>query len=495
MSKKKSRPGPGPATGGKKQNPIATLLKEHTELTREEAQQIIDAGVTFEEWRVEQERKREERRRANHERILAMICTQHPDLSREQANEVVVRGISPEAFKEELRQKQKEARRQERSPQSRGFQKKPGKPMQGKPSRGFQRKGGKPKAKKWDKNKISKKKEQRKQVIDEVLIKYPELMDRAVAGQIASGHLTYEQWVISRTQPKQRRPRTGNRSPEEHATAQQLRQERMQRLQERVERESHLGNHGDAYLSACIESKSPLRILRFHRPHFVGTLIAIEPFRLFFQTDTNPNMVLTKRFCSSLLQEEDWDIVSQQLSISLPQRALRQMPHHEPHMRAPIPDELLIPDHTISVMLHEGLFFSGSVRWVDRFQFLLDLPQGGQIFVFRHGVHRIQEENPSSWQDNAILLPDFEIQNPSLPDVHPKELNVDELFIPVHFQDYPVEDPIFQKYRQSHEKGNFQFEPILVRRESDMYVLVDGYRRWYLAKELGISVIPITVVP
>ncbi len=491
MAKKKKRRAPG--GGGKKKkkdNPLALLLQEHPDLDKDLAKEIVDSGMTYEEWEAEQERIREERQRKKLEQIVSFVCSQHPDLSREQATEIAERGITPEEFKNELREKLRLERRQSRG---RGGPRGGG-PRGGGGQRGFRRGKGRPPARKQPpKKRVSKKKQIRKEAVDAIMAKHPDLDDRAVAGQIASGRLTYEEYLENKNRPKVSRRRPSHRSDEEHNRALELREERNRALQERVERESHLGKTGDSYLQERIKAGKDIRILRFHKSAFVGVLKEVEPFRLFLQTETNPKLTLTKRFCSAILEEEEWQTVAEQLLISLPQRAMRQIPHHEPKMRYEVPEELLEEEFPLALMLHEGILVSGSIVWHDRFQILLSLPDGGNLFVFRHAVHRAAA-SADEWDDETVPYFTYSEESTNLPEVHPEELKVDEIYVPVQFNDYSVEDQVYQKYSDAYDKGNFKFEPLYVRREGDSYVLVDGYRRWALAKEKGEVSIPITVI-
>ena len=429
-----------------------------------------------------QENKREERRKANQERIVAMICSQHPDITPEQALEIIQRGISPQEFREEARLKRVKEFQESRARKSRGFQRGGGKGAR--PAKG---------KKKWDKKRVSKKKLMRKQAIDDILARYPDLKDRAVAGQIASERLTYEQWVGNQSKPKARRRRPSHRSEEEHTHAQELREERLKALQERVERESHLGNKGDAYFEEKIEKEVPLQVMRFHKQGFSGILTKAEPFRLFMKTETNPSMVLTKRFCSAVFVESEQERVLSQCQVSLMQRAQHQIPHHEPSMRFQIPEDVLKEGRPLWIMLHDGIQIEGSLLWSDRFQLLVSLPNESEIFVFRHAVYRAATEAPELEGEFVPLL-DFDENSLELPNVHPKELSLDDVYIPTQFNDYSVKDVIFDKYVEAFDKGDFNFDPLYVRREGDSYVLVDGYRRWILAKEKGVETIPIIVM-
>lgn len=500
MAKKKKRrtPGGGGNKKKKKDNPLSLLLQEHPDLDRDLAKEIVDAGMTYEEWQDEQERIREERKRKKLEQIISFVCSQHPDLSREQATQIAERGITPEEFKQELREKLRRERRQSRGRGgARGGGGHRGGHRGGGGQRGFRRGGkggGKPPGRKQvAKKRVSKKKQMRKEAVDAIMSKFPDLDDRAVAGQIASGRLTYEQYLENKNRPKVRRRRPSHRSEEEHNRAIQLREERNKALQERVERESHLGKTGDSYLKERIDDGQAIRILRFHKPAFIGVLTEVEPFRLFLQTETNPKLTLTKRFCSAILEDGDWESIASQLLVSLPQRAMRQIPHHEPKMRYVVPDDLLEDGAPLSVLMHEGLLVNGTIVWSDRFQVLLSLPDGGNIFIFRHAIHRAAEDS-AEWDADSVPYLEFSDEGTDLPEVHPGELKVDDVYVPVQFNDYSVEDQVYQKYSDAYDKGNFKFDPLYVRREGDSYVLVDGYRRWALAKEKGEVSIPITVI-
>jgi sRNA-binding regulator protein Hfq len=453
--KKKGKKGKAPQTPaptkkkGKKSDPVGALLREHSELTREQAQEIVESGLTYEEWEEKQAQAREERRRANLERMISLICAQYPKVTREQAQEIVELNMTPEEYMAHVKQRKKLAKQQEKE-----------------------------------------ERKQRKEAIEQLLQKYPDLT-RAVAGQIASGQLTYEQYKNS-----QRRKRHsgggGRRPPEQVELAQQRQEERRQKIEERVQQESHLGATGDSYLQALQEEGEAVEVLRFHALTMRGTVLGVEPFRLIFKTEKNPSMPLGKLRCAVLYKISEREVVQQQVQVDLEQLALQQYPHRYPDKRYQIPEELLALGKELYLLLHNGFVFGGEVVWVDRFQFLLRLDQGGEIFVFRHGVHRVSKE--PILPEQAVTLASFVANPPSKEANGPKELPPEAIEVPANFDDYPVKDEGYERLLKAAEREGFELDPIQIRREGDSYVLMDGYRRLTLARENSYKTLPVELV-
>jgi sRNA-binding regulator protein Hfq len=483
-------------------NPVALIMRVHPHVSLEEAQEIVASGMSYEEWQREQERQREERRKANQERIVNMICTQFPKITRENALEVIARGITPEQYLEEKLQARLEEIRKQRQIQesqstkigpkkgkSFGKGKFTGKAKSFAKGKGRGKGKGKGKGKKrWS---LTPSQIQRRKEIDELMAKYPEL-DRAIAGQIVSGTLSYEQWLNNRGRISIKR-KPSVRTAEEKNQAFEQKKQRQEQLTERVQRESHLGETGNSYLETQINTQEMLVVHRFHGNIFRGRLLEIEPFRIVLCTEQNPRITLVKRYISTIVKHCEQEQIYKQWIVCLTQRARQQIPYHDPKGRYDISEELLQLGAQLSIITHDGILFSGILEWFDRFQFMLQLPEGGQVFVFRHAVHRAQVQ---SFAPEGASMPYLSfITNPVvLPDVHPKELPPSAIDIPCHYNDYHVRDPIYHNYLQKLEEGNFTIEPIVVRRESDHYVLVDGYRRLTLAREKNLDVIPIVVI-
>jgi sRNA-binding regulator protein Hfq len=475
--KKKKGPTPPKKKTKKKQNPLAQLMQEHSELTREQAQEIVDAGQTFEEWEAAQQAAREERKRANQLRKAKLLCAQHPGLPEDKALICVQQNITPDELHEQERAARRRERQRERPPHRKGG-------------------GGRPQRKgppnRRGKSNVNKQKQiaLRKKRIEELLEKYPELT-RAIAGQIAAGNLTYEQYRIS-CEKKQQKAQS-HRTPEEIEAAKEAREERKQKLAARLEKESHLGQEGDSYIQELMENKIHIEVLRFHAPSFDGTIVGVEPFLLYLHTKTQPKLKLIKRYCTLFFKKEEQMQVYSQLSIAPNQFSLRQYPHREPSKRYHVPKDLLKANEPLHVLLHNGLMLNGTIIWADRFQFLLELPEGGEIFVFKHSVHHAANEAFEP-EGGSLSLAEFFTNKPELPKLHPEALPPEEIEVPSNFDDFPVKDNVYKQYLEAFEQGDFELKPVTVRREGESYVLIDGYRRLTLAKDKGIGSLPIIVL-
>lgn len=474
MARKKKK-GPTPAKNKKKKknNPIAELLHAHPELTKEQASEIVHANISFEEWSHTQAQAKEARRLANQERMAKLLCTQHLKLSYEDALQCVQQNLTPEEYFA--------AQRKKRASQQRTYSH----------SDTHQRRKGKPRfGKKRPHSGPNPKQAIRQKQIDQLLEQYPDLT-RAIAGQVVSGNLTIQQYKQNCEKKKQKAQT--HRTPEEIEQAKQVREERKQKLQERVQKEAHLGAQGDAYMSQLIEENTHVEILRFHAPSFDGNIIQVEPFLLFLQTKAQPKLKLIKRYCALLFKKEEQAQVYSQLKIAPQQFSLRQYPHREPSKRYTIPKALLQEGEQLSVLLHNGLLVSGRIVWVDRFQFLLQLPEGAELFIFRHSIHQAAQTE-AELDDAALSLAEFFSSKPSLPKMHPETLSPSEIEIPSNFDDFPVKDELYNQYLEAFEQGDMELKPVTVRREGDSYVLIDGYRRLTLAKEKDFPELPIIVM-
>jgi len=445
----------------KKSNPINELLKQHPDLTKDTAAEIVEAGITYEEWQAQKEAKREERRRANQARMVQMILQQHPEFKEKHALEMIQLGMSPEEYKEHREKKRQEYKR---------------KKLEEKRKRAE------------DKRRKAEILQARKEKI-ELLLEYHPDMNRSVAGQIASGNLTYEKYrerLQNKNQPKTKRP------VEQIEAAKRRIQERKQKLEERVALESHLGENGDNYFQNRIADKQLVKFVRFHNPSMYGEITRIEPFRLILKTERNPSSYVVKRHCAIVYRLKEEQEVISQVQVALEQAAQKQYPPREPKDRYIIPEEWLERGQAISLLLHNGFLIWGMVLWADRFQLMLQLPNDREIFVFRHAVHLASQEELEGFGEH-IPLNEFIQSPPALPEVHPESVPPTEIIVPAPFDDYPVKDELYDKYLIAFDKGSLELEPLKVRKEGNYYVLLDGYRRLTLALEKELDNIPIEV--
>lgn len=478
--KKKKAPTPAKKKKKKKADPVAELLSDHPHLSRDQATEIHQSGLSVEEWEKKQEEAKEARRIAKQERMAKLLQTQHPRLTAEQALACVQQNMTPDEYFEQERNKQREARQRQRGG---------GRPGGG-PRHGGKRHGGKGGPRRGGKPSAGAKQAARRKQIDSLLEQYPELT-RAIAGQIVSGNLTYQQYLSSREKRLQKAQ--SHRTQEEIEEARQAREKRKQDLQERVANEAHLGATGDSYIKRLIEEEVHVEILRFHAPSFDGTIVEVEPFLLFLKTSTQPKLKLIKRYCTLFFKKEEQNLVYSQLRIAPLQFSLRQYPHREPSKRYKVPKKLMEAGAPLWTLLHNGLLLGGDIIWADRFQFLLRLPEGGEIFVFKHSVHFASDEEFTP-EGGSHTLAEFFSNKPSLPKPHPEVLPPKEIEVPANFNDFPVKDDLYKKYLEAFEQDDFELKPVTVRREGDSYVLIDGYRRLTLAVEKGIDSLPIIVL-
>ncbi len=462
MSKRKKKSNtPSPKKKKTKKNDkkakLKALLAEHSELSREEALEIIEKELTFEEWKAQKEEEKRERQRQKQEKMLKLLLAQYKELQEEEAKFIIENNLDPQEY---LKEKKAELRRQK---------------------------------KKKSKNKWTKKSSPsstsflKKRKIEELLKKYPELT-RAVAGQIVANQLTLSQF----RKKKQKKKLQSSRTPEEHKKAQELRKQRELELQKRIEEANKVPPQGDLFLQEEMEKQHSWTALRFYAPKFSGQIIKIQPLKIYLRTKHDSSLPLRKITCVLLHRTEEEEALYEHIKVNPQQEALKEFPYYEPSERYTVPEEWLEEGAPLTLDLHNGLRLQGSVIWADPFQILLKLADQHDVFVFRHSIKQAynslltDEEESSQWPTLQAFL-----KMPPNPPQYPKELDIEKIKIPRHFFDYPVKDQRFHKIQELYEQGKFTINPIAVKREGEQYVLVNGFRRLTLAKEKNIPKVPI----
>lgn len=491
MAKRKKKSAPTPSKKKKSSKPskkalLAELLQKHPSLEREEALEILNMGISFEEWHAKKEEEREARRIAKEKRMIAFICSQHKNISEEEATFIVKENITPEEFLERRAEEQRKARaraRQQERQQKRHRGRKPP-PRGGGPRGGAPRAGGKKRS-----NRLSKEAE-RKAKLDRLVSRYPDLT-RAVAGQLLRENISYEEFLKRRAQKKKKSLST--RTSEERDRAKELQEERMKLLAERLEQEAHLGSMGDEFLRNRSEEGNSVSVWRFHSPRFEGVITEIQPLMLIMKTEHQEALRLRKLGCVFVYVSSEADAILSQIHVNLDQMSLLQYPPREPSRRIDLSDDLLESGSSLSLVTHDGLLLKGKVGWSDRFQFLLELDEGGVVFVFKHSVAKASEGNEFLLESSTTLKAFLE-KSPDMPNNHPKELALEDILVPVQFDDYDVKDKRYEEISELFDAGKFQLHPIRIRREGEQYVLLDGYRRLTLAREKELPKIPVRVM-
>lgn len=449
---------------------LRELMEAHS-LTKEEAQEVLKEGISYEEWVQKKEEERQARRLANEQRMISLIRNQYDSISEEEARGILEENISPEEF---LKRREEERRRlfMERTQAAR--KRSP--------------KGQKGKGKGKGKHNRMKKEMERKARLDEICERYPELT-RALAGQLLHEGISYEEY--QRRRANKTKANRSTRTEEEHERARELQAQRMEELHERLEREARFGATGDGFLQACMDSEQPVVVLRFHRPSFEGEVREIKPLVLVLRTETQDPLYLRKLGCALLFRKDEEEAIRQELMVDLEQLGLLQYPAREPENRYQLPEELLEEGKELRALLHSGLLVSGVVEWVDRFQFMLRFPEGQCVFVFKHSVCSLEEglQEPGS----MISLQEYEEKKPDVPFALPEELPLEDIQVPVQFDDYDVKDKRFQQIMELFDQGKFEIHPLRIRREGDRYVLLDGYRRLVLAREKELEKVPVSL--
>jgi sRNA-binding regulator protein Hfq len=425
------------------------LIEEHPELSREQAAEIVSSGLTHAQWLAEQEAAREARRRENLERKVAFISSRHPQLREEQILEIIRMNVTPEQYLQRLEEQERTRQAPEQDPAAAG-------PLG------------------------------RRRAIDELLARHPELK-RAEAGQIVAGQLTLEQ-----LEQRKRRARMMVRSAEEHAEAKKRLEVRWRALEERAAGLVHLGARGSAHLEALVEARREVEVGRFHGPAVRGVLRTVEPYRLLLEDGAGRGFTLAKLKCTLLYPAEDAERIGRQLQVDRRQAALRQHAPYEPEERYQVPDELLRDGEGLGVMLHNGWVLNGEIRWFDHFHLGLELPGGGEVLIFSHGVLRAQAALIEP--EEGLALAEHLAAPPAPSPELPTSLPLERIRPYPGHDDYPVKDWRYEEYREHSRRPGFELPRLKVRRHGEQYYLADGYRRLTLARELGYDAMPVEVI-
>ena len=307
--------------------------------------------------------------------------------------------------------------------------------------------------------------------------------------------ISFEDWSKgvrpSPTGPK----RAAKRSDEEYDAARERQAARMKELKDRIERENPQGRTGNEFLELLAQDEAQVSIRRFHGDSVEGVIREVEPLRITLRTELHEAYVVAKLRASYLCRKEDEDGLLDAFRVDPGLASLRQFPPRLPKHRDPLDEEAIkarIDEQApLTLTLHDGVLVTGVPHWMDRFQLLLE-HDGRHAFVFRHAIYRMETGTDTLDGEGLKSLREF-LAEPVYEDAHPSSLGVGEVFVPEQFDDFPIRDRRYTTRLEHFRELPDTMKPITIRREGERYVLVDGYRRLTVARDLEWSKIPVAV--
>ena len=103
MAKRKKKKGSPPPKkkhnkDKSKKNELKQLMQTHEELDYNEALEILNAGLSYEEWQEKKEAERKKRRLENQTRMINLICSRHQQINEEEAKFIIENNLNPEDY-------------------------------------------------------------------------------------------------------------------------------------------------------------------------------------------------------------------------------------------------------------------------------------------------------------------------------------------------------------------------------------------------------------